>query len=411
MVTPGCGSDDSGDRGDSGAADGSGASDGTRGDGVELGGEEGSPCGPEVGCEPGLFCDDGVCAACGTGTPAPGKLCFAPPALVAERGGTLHVARLPGGDAVLADNREVHVRLLLPDGAGLLREQWFGASEERLRGELIDLDGDGFDEFAYCSTHAIGLCHVLSFGADALLPFATVYGTRSEIDGVPPHADMPARLFSPDPQQERWRSWLVYPGPGSAVRGAPLPIDPTSPLLAGDLDGDGAFELAAPVDDRLDMLELEATGIGYEVVASAPIPSGAELVAVADLDDDGRDEVLLATPAQQLVIARLDSSRALVLDDPIQLAHQPTSLAIGDLDGDGRTDLATKDTGDAAQGELAEFRRILVLAQTAPGLFERRHVWYPGVVTSVAMLDVQGDGFLDLVVSGLDGIGVMLANP
>ncbi len=398
LVAAGCGSPDPRTQG------------GSEGGGLGPGSEEGAPCEQEIGCGVGLFCDDGSCAACGSDTPAPGKLCFEARTLVSEHGASLEVAHLQASDAVLADNRDVHVRMLFPDGAGSLREQWFGASAERLGGELVDLDGDGFDEFSYCSIHAIGQCQVLSFEMDLLTPYASVHADSAGIDGVPPHGSFPGRLLGADYQREEWRSWLLFPN--GAVEGAPLPIFPTNPVLAGDFDGDGEFEVAAPVDDHLDVLELDAAGIGYEVVATAPIPVDTELVAVTDLDDDAREDVLLGTPGEQLVIARLGEDGELALSEPIPLALQPRAMAIGDLDGDGRVDLATKDqTAPPAEGDSPTFDRILVLAQTEPGVFDRRYIRYPSDVGSIAIFDVDQDGHMDLVVSGREGIYQMLANP
>lgn len=398
MVAAGCGSPDPHTQG------------GSEGGGLGPASEEGAPCELEIGCAVGLFCDEGSCAACGSDTPAPGKLCFESRTLVSEHPASLEVAHLPASDAVLADNRGVHVRLLFRDGAGSLREQVFGASAERLGGELIDLDGDGFDEFSYCSVYAIGTCHVLSFEMDLLTPYASVHAGSSGVDGVPPHGAFPGRLLGPDYHREEWRSWLLFSN--GAVEGAPLPIFPTSPVRAGDLDGDGEIEVAAPVDDHLDVLELDAAGIGYEVVATASIPVDTELVAVTDLDDDAREEVLLGTPQAQLVIARLGEDGALTLSEPIPLMLQPNAMAVGDLDGDGRVDLAIKDqTFLPVEGDPPAFDRILVLAQTEPGVFERRYIRYPSDVGSIAIFDVDHDGHMDLVVSGREGIYQMLANP
>ncbi len=394
-----------------------GVSDGSVDNGSGEGGlgpaqEEGEPCEPVLGCATDLFCDEGACAACGTDTPAPGKLCFGPPTWVAERSGRLEIAHLPTQDAVFVDNREVHVRLLLRDGAGSLREQWFGMAAERTEGMLLDLDGDGFDEFAYCYAYASHSCRVLSFEVemDAWVPFASVPATDSEIDGISPHGGFPGRIFSADPSHDRWSSWLLYPG--GAVRGAPLPVYPTDAMRSGDFDADGVPDLAAPVGDSLVVLGLDAAGVGYDVVATVAIPLDTTLVAVADLDGDGRDEVLLGTPAADLLIARRATSGGLTLSPPIPLVEQPDRIAIGDLDGDGRLDLALPDaTVPPAEDEPPAFDRVLVLAQTEPGLFERLFVRAPGPLRSLAIFDVDRDGHEDLLVGGPEGIHQLLANP
>lgn len=275
---------------------------------------------------------------------------------------------------------------------------------------LLDLNGDGFDEFSYCNAYANHDCQVLSFESDVLVPFASVSVPGFELDGVPPHDGFPGRIFGPDYGRDRWSSWLLYPD--GVVNGAPLPVFPTDPMLSGDFNAVGVPGLAALVDDRLVVLELDATGIGYEVLVSAPIPLDTTLVAGADLDGDGQDEMLLGTPDAEFLIARLDVSGGLAVSDAIPLTWRLNAVAVGDLDGDGRADLATRETTyPPAEGDPPEFDRILVLAQIEPGVFERLYVSVPGGVHSIVIFDIDRDGHEDLVVGGPQGIHQMLANP
>ncbi len=384
--------------------------EGAEGTGLGPTQEAGAPCEATLGCTNGLFCDEGVCAPCGTGVTAPGKLCFGARTLVAERSGRLEPVHLSEGDALLVDNREVHVRVLFRDGTDSLREQWFGSTTERVEGEVLDIDGDGFDEFLYCSAYSIGVCQVLSFEEDALVPIAAVSGGSSQVDGVPSHGDLPGRIFSPNHARDRWDSWLVYPS--GVVGAAPLPVFPTDSLLSGDLDGDAVPELAAPVDGNLAVLRLDETGIGYEVSATLTIPVDTTLLAVTDLDGDSRDELLLSTPSAELLIARYDPTSGVTISDSLQLGWPPLTLSVGDIDGDGRLDMLTRDvTSPPAENEPPDFDHIVVLAQTHPGVFERRSISYPHGVGSVVLFDVDRDGNQDLVVGGLDGIHQLLATP
>ncbi len=330
------------------------------------------------------------------------EICFEAPVRVSDGHGRLSVAHLPQADAVFVDSRAVHVHMLFRDGAGSLREQWFGGSDERLYGSLVDLDDDGFDDFLYCSIHS-SVCQALAFEDDLLVPFASIYAGFGGVAGVPSQDGLPARIL----EVYGDTTWLIFAS--GATRGAPLPVEPTEPVVAGDFDGDGEIEVAAPVDDQLVALELDAAGVAYDVATTTTLPVDAVPIAVTDLDGDGRDDVLVSTREQTLVVLRMEAD-GWVSADPITLTRQPLSIGIGDLDEDGRMDLAIEDQSTPAPtNEPPQFDRVLILAQTELGDFERHYVPFPDV-SSVAMFDVDDDGHLDLVVSSPDGIHHMLAD-
>jgi hypothetical protein len=174
-------------------------------------------------------------------------------------------------------------------------------------------------------------------------------------------------------------------------------------LLVADLDGDGRLDmlLGSSVLGHKRLLRLGREGGGWEVAALPQVRPGlVGAVAAADLDGDGKLDLVLGYVSFELrewhtgidVLYRRGDGweRRTLWNEPGRA--MVTAAATGDLDGDGRPDLAAL-TGD---GRTLLFRGgpgggfVRELSPELPD--ERRCRGY-----DVALADLDGDGSDELV--------------
>jgi len=169
-------------------------------------------------------------------------------------------------------------------------------------------------------------------------------------------------------------------------------------VAIGDLDADGKPDIATANhwDKQVGILTRNAAGTGWDGPAAAgTLAYGPYAVAIGDLNADGKPDLAMANAGEGTAESRMSvimrNAAGTGWDAPEMLGqtgYVPTDVAIGDVTADGKPDLVS---ADASSGT------ITVIARDAAGTG-----WSAPVTTgagngthSVALGDFNGDGKLD----------------
>jgi cytochrome c peroxidase len=189
------------------------------------------------------------------------------------------------------------------------------------------------------------------------------------------------------------------------------PLNPIgqSPLgiAVADVNGDGKPDLlfADNLDDKVSVL-LNQGNSTFPTTGGKVYPAGPHPVAlaVADLDGDGNPDVAVANdPGGTVSVLLNDGAGNFTLKATLPVGTDASSVTAKDLDGDGRIDLVVANGKD-------DTVTVLVNQGGAPGSvsFAARTFAAGFVPFSVAVADLDKDGKLDLAVASNGGNAVTI---
>jgi hypothetical protein len=234
-------------------------------------------------------------------------------------------------------------------------------------GDVLLLMGDASvvlqDPVAFAFTDRTSYVSIADFDGDGALDVAATFLTRGRL-GLVLAAGLPGAKSS-------------YSADGITSGGFPL--------IVADSDGDGILDFATYLSNQV-VVRKGLGSLRFSVGVPMMALSGSSTTEgiALDTDHDGQPDLVLAMPDGIAVIRNLGNGR---FDSPSAVG----AVAVGDFNGDGRTDLLDWKDDKVGDGLIARLA-------TPGGAFESRRT-ADGVPTNASfkIIDVNGDGKLDFV--------------
>src|SRR5713101_2296185 len=193
------------------------------------------------------------------------------------------------------------------------------------------------------------------------------------------------------PSFNKARPFKVTTGPEVSFLVAPTyPVDSNNlyssphPVAIEDLNGDGQLDLVV-VNDSVSVLLGNGNGT-FEPAVSFAAGLYPQSVAVGDLNGDGKPDLVTPNFYDQSISVMFgngDGTFQTAVTNDYGITGEPGAIAFGDVNGDGKLDIVTSG--------------IWVLLGNGNGTFQTAMNFAAGFSYSVSIGDLNGDGKPDLV--------------
>jgi hypothetical protein len=278
---------------------------------------------------------------------------------------------------------------------------------------LIDVDGDHKLDLVLTVTYA-GAVSIQLGNGDGTFAAPQYYPASGFIAGavlgdLNGDGRLDMAMSNVNPSVYNGNTVSVRLGTGAGSFATSLEYQAGGPVAAQalrDLNGDGKLDIVTLDAIAGTVHVLLGTGAGAFGAAmayplgTATSASGLGALAIGDVNGDGKPDIAAVEPSSATLFVLVGKGDG-TFSGPktFPTAPSPSALALGDMNGDGKLDVATASSGNGGTTDKGEAG---VLLGDGQGNFAASVNYPTGVGTDgVALGDLDGDGKLDIVVANL----------
>jgi hypothetical protein len=325
-----------------------------------------------------------------------------------------------GNDLVIANTKSNTVSVLFNIGNGTFLPALLVGSGGKAPKSVVleDFNGDGSLDIAVTNSGS-GNVAVLINNGDGTFAAPALFTTGKK-PGVLRTADVTGDGITDLVTITAGNRLSILPGDGSGgfgdattvATGGRNPVD----FLFKDFNADGRLDIAVANTGSNNVTILVANADStFAAPLSIRVGTKPTALAVGDFDGDGRADLVVANAVSRFVSVLLNASTGGItaFNDQLKLTHlgknAPGAIAVDDLDNDGRDDIIV---GNTAAGSISAFLNSGGATFRSPLKFDLDNT-PPRKSSAFVLVDLNGDGRLDIATTnaGTNDISLLVGLP